>query len=137
MPTVLKAVAGALLTIAALSASQAPAPTPQFRSGVDLVHLDISVLDRNRRPVRGLTPADFTILENGKPQEIAMFKAVDIPDPEPPSAPWIREVAPDVRTNDGIEERRLFLLLLDDATIQSDVAAVNNARDIAHKVIDR
>ena len=95
------------------------------------------MLDRNRRPVRGLTPADFTVFEDGTPQQIAMFKAVDIPDPEPPSAPWIREVAPDVRTNDGIEERRLFLLLLDDATIQSDVAAINNARDIANKVIDR
>jgi VWFA-related protein len=137
MPTVVKAVASALLTITVLSASQAPAPAPQFRSGVDLVHLDISVLDRDRRPVRGLTPADFTILENGKPQEIAMFKAVDIPDPEPPSAPWIREVAPDVRTNDGIEERRLFLLLLDDAMIQADPSAMNNVRDIAHKVIDR
>ena len=27
--------------------------------------------------MRGLTPADFTVLENGQPQEIAMFKAVD------------------------------------------------------------
>ena len=139
MATGIRAVAVALLAVTALTAAQAqpPVATPQFRSGVDLVHLDISVLDRNRRPVRGLTPADFTVLENGKPQEIAMFKAVDIPDPEPPSAPWIREVAPDVRTNDGIEERRLFLLLLDDAMIQADLAAMNNARDIAHKVIER
>jgi len=35
---------------------------PQFRSQVDLVHLDVSVLDRNRRPVLGLGPNDFTIL---------------------------------------------------------------------------
>jgi VWFA-related protein len=137
---VLAAATGSLLLTGAALAQQtpqAPVPAPQFRSGVDLVPLDISVLDRNRRPVRGLTPADFTVFENGKPQEIAMFKAVDIPDPEPPSAPWIREVAADVRTNDGIEERRLFLLLLDDAMIQADVAAMNNVRDIARRVIDR
>jgi VWFA-related protein len=137
MATAIKGVAGAFLAITLLSAQTQPPATPQFRSGVDLVHLDISVLDRDRRPVRGLTPADFTILENGKPQEIAMFKAVDIPDPKPPSDPWIREVPPDVRTNDGIEERRLFFLLLDDAMIQADLSAMNNARDIAHKVIDR
>ena len=139
VPIGVKALSAALLGVAALAAPQvqAPSPVPRFRSGVDLVHLDVSVFDRNRRPVRGLTPVDFTILENGKPQQIALFNAVDIPDPGPPSAPWIRDVAPDVRTNDGLEERRLFLLILDDALIQSDVRAVNNVRDIARRVIDR
>ena len=54
----------------------APQTTPIFRSGVDLVHLDVSVLDRQRRPVRGLGPADFTILEDGISQKIAAFSAV-------------------------------------------------------------
>jgi hypothetical protein len=68
-----------------------PAPTPaQFRSSVDIVHLDVSVLDRDRRPVRGLRPDDFTILENGQRQQIAVFTAVDIPDPPATSAPWVR-----------------------------------------------
>ena len=47
-------------------------PPPQFRTSIDIVHMDVSVLDSRRRPVRGLTPADFTILENGKPQPVAM-----------------------------------------------------------------
>ena len=34
--------------------AQAP-PQAVFRAGVDVVHLDVSVLDRDRRPVRGLT----------------------------------------------------------------------------------
>ncbi|MEX2661739.1 MAG: VWA domain-containing protein [Vicinamibacterales bacterium] len=114
-----------------------PPPTPQFRSGVELVHLDVSVLDRDRRPVRGLTPADFTILENGVPQKVAVFTAVEIEDPEPAAAEWTRDVAPDVRTNEGIEERRLFLLIIDDAMIQADVEALRNTKDIARKVIDR
>lgn len=117
--------------------SQPAPPRPQFRSTVDTVHLDVSVLDRNRRPVRGLTPADFTILEDGQPQQIAVFQAVDIPDPEPPTAPWRREVALDVATNDGLQDRRLFLIIMDDATIQGDVRAIAKAREIAHRVIDR
>ena len=86
--------------------------------------------------MRGLTPADFTILENGKPQELAAFKAVEVAAARPPSVPWIREVAPDVVTNDGVEDRRLFLLILDDAMIQSDLRAVDNVRVAAGKVID-
>jgi VWFA-related protein len=124
------------LTIAALAGQQSPAPSPRFRSDIELVHLDVSVLDRNRRPVRGLTPADFTILENGRPQPVVVFKAVDIPEPEPPSAPWLREVAPDVRSNEGIEDRRLFLLVMDDAAMQADPRAANNGREIARRVID-
>jgi hypothetical protein len=35
-----------------------PAQPPTFRTGVDAVQLDVSVLDRQRRPVRGLTASD-------------------------------------------------------------------------------
>ena len=53
----------ALLMATALAAapSQTPQRPPVFRAGVDLTHLDVTVLDRQRRPVRGLTAADFTI----------------------------------------------------------------------------
>jgi hypothetical protein len=49
---------------------------PTFRTGIDLVQLDVSVLDKNRRPVKGLSAADFTVLDNGKPQPIAAFAPV-------------------------------------------------------------
>lgn len=110
---------------------------PVFRSTVELVHLDVSVLDQARRPVRGLAPADFTVLEDGKPQNIAVFSAVDIPDVAPPRTPWVRDIAPDVRTNQDLRERRLFLILMDDAAIQGDPYALNNVKSIARGVIDR
>ena len=128
--------APALALAAAMVSAQAP-PLPQFRSSIDTVHLDVSVLDRNRRPVLGLTPGDFTILEDGTPQPVAVFQAVEIPDPEPPPIAWMRDVAPDVATNAGIQDRRLFLIVMDDMTIQGDVQALRNARDIARLVIDR
>ena len=110
---------------------------PVFRSGVELVHLDVSVLDQARRPVRGLTPADFTVLEDGRPQNVAVFSAVDIPDVEAPMVPWVRDIAPDVKSNQDLRERRLFLILLDDAAIQADPYALRNVKSIARGVIDR
>ena len=49
--------------VTVLTGAQTPPPTqsPTFRAGVDVVQLDVSVLDKNRRPVRGLTAADFTL----------------------------------------------------------------------------
>ena len=117
----------------AIALAQQPAPT--FRSSVEIVHLDVSVLDGARRPVRGLKPEHFTILEDGKPQSIAVFHAVDIPEPEPATTVWMREVAPDVRSNTELQERRLFLLILDDSTTQTP-RVVENIKDIARKMID-
>lgn len=125
---------GVVAASVAVGAQQAP---PAFRSRVDLVRLDVSVLDGNRRPVRGLTAADFTILEDGKAQRLETFSAIDIPDPVEPTAPWIDDVAPDVRTNEEVKDRRLFLIAIDDATVVPDPYALKNVKEIAHGVIDR
>lgn len=126
------------LVVAVCAFVLAPPQTPaQFRTRLDLVHLDVSVLDKNRRPVRGLTPADFTVLENGKPQDVAAFAAVEVPPAPPASAPWVREIAPDVRTNLDLRERRLFILAIDDATIQSDQHALKSVKDIARSVLNK
>jgi VWFA-related protein len=110
---------------------------PQFRSQVDLIHLDVSVLDSNRRPVQGLGPNDFTILENGQPQKLAVFNAVNIPVAVPPKTAWLRDVAPDVRSNEDQRERRLFLILIDDAAIQALPMAMQNVKRVAKDFIDR
>lgn len=112
---------------------------PVFRSSVDIVHLDVSVLDSKRVPVRGLTAKDFTVLEDGKPQPIVAFSAVDVPDPEPPAAPWMKTYSPDVQTNAGSQnaEGRLFVLLMDDAMLPPSPAFVKSAKDIAKKFLDR
>jgi hypothetical protein len=72
-------VACVVCAIAIGSGEQAPSDVgTTFRSGVDVVRLDVSVLDRDRMPIRGLTAADFTVLEDGKPQPIVGFDAVDL-----------------------------------------------------------
>jgi Ca-activated chloride channel family protein len=59
--------------------AQAPptllASWPRFKSGVDLVALDVCVKQRDGLPTTGLAPEDFLILENNIPQRIALFSA--------------------------------------------------------------
>jgi len=68
--------------------------------------------------VRGLTAADFTILEDGKPQRVKTFKAIDLDDGvDVKLAPWTRQVAPDIRRNDDLKDRRVVVIVMDSATI--------------------
>ena len=54
-----------------------------FRSAVDLVYFGVSVLDKQGRPVTGLTKDDFDVFENGQKQSLQFF-AVGDPDAAPP-----------------------------------------------------
>ena len=64
---VLTAAALAFLTVAAVRAQQ----QPTFRSGTSVVPILATVLDDSGRLVPDLERADFTVLDNGKPQEVA------------------------------------------------------------------
>ena len=114
MKKAVSVLAGWLAVFVCVSAQQ-PAPPvqlPTFRTGVDAVQLDVSVLDNDRRPVRGLTAKDFTVLEDGKPREIVAFSAVELPAlPDAPPA-GVETVAPDVTRND-LPAGRIVVILLD------------------------
>ena len=56
---------------------QTPAPT--FRTSAEAVANDVFVTDTDGNPVSGLTVDDFELFENGKPQDITTFRAVDVP----------------------------------------------------------
>ena len=95
---------------AATTQAQRPEPPPTFRVRVGVVQIDVSVLDEKRTPVRGLTAADFTVLEDGKKRDIVAFTPVELPARTRAvttgTAAWTREVAPDVATNDVSPEGR-------------------------------
>jgi VWFA-related protein len=57
----------------ATSGTSGQASQPTFSSAVTQVEVYVTVTDQNGRAVRGLTAADFTILEDEVPQKIATF----------------------------------------------------------------
>jgi len=52
---------------------------PTFRSEADLVRLNVVVLDPQGRPVTGLSAKDFSVLEEGQPQELELFARASEP----------------------------------------------------------
>lgn len=124
--------AAALGLAATMLAQGQQALQPTFRSGVDLIDVDVSVLDKDRRPVRGLTAADFTVLEDGRPRPVVAFTPVDLPPRDLPAASWVEAIAPDVATNRYPPEGRLIVLMMD-RFIATDQRPI--ARDIAEAAI--
>src|SRR6185436_9780204 len=114
------ATAVSMAVTAGLSSQQAGQQPPVFRSSVDVIQVDVSALDRDGRPVRGLTAADFTLLENGKPREIVAFAEVNVPEVPRDRAAWVRDVLLDVRSNE-LRDGRLFVVILDDVVMLSDL----------------
>ncbi len=51
----------------------------RFRTGVDLINVAATVIDRNGHFVTGLRKEDFAIYEDGKPREIGYFSADRVP----------------------------------------------------------
>ncbi|MET0619631.1 MAG: VWA domain-containing protein, partial [Thermoanaerobaculia bacterium] len=75
------------------------------RENVDvmLVEVPVRVLDRSGEPVRGLTAADFTLLDQGRPQTLTAVDAIELGGEA--GAPEPRSVPP--------AARRRYLLLFD------------------------
>jgi VWFA-related protein len=69
----------ALVTVGpTFTAQQPPQVPPVFRSGTITVPIDVRVLDKNGRPIAGLTQADFTIKEDNVAQAIRHFSTVTL-----------------------------------------------------------
>jgi VWFA-related protein len=141
---------GLVLTTGGLSSQQAPQAAPPFRAGVELIDLDVSVLDKDRRPVPGLTAADFTVVVDGQPRPIVAFKAVDLAPPVvAPAAPWVRQVGRDVSTN-ALPAGRVVVILMDDGSLNQvdksngasnnrpvvDQSGILKMRELARTVVD-
>ena len=110
------ATAFATLVLSQVQQGPPPGTAPTLKVGIDVVQVDASVLDDKRRPVRGLTAADFTVLEDGKPRPVTVFNPIEIEE-HPPRldgvASWVRDVPPDVTTNDVKPEGRLVVIMFD------------------------
>jgi VWFA-related protein len=98
------------------AASPKPPSEISFPSAVELVTVDAVVTDKKNVPIEGLKREQFTVFEDGKPQEVSSFEAIVLP-PAPPSGP---RKSPSVSSNQSAEQRsgRTFILVFDDIHLQ-------------------
>jgi len=115
--------------------SQQSAGRQPFRTGTELVQLDVVVLDGQRQPVRGLTASDFTVLDDGTPATIRAFTPVELARHRPSDAVWAAEIPPDVTTNHVANDEGRLIVILMDRSIPPGGPVVKS-REIANAAID-
>ena len=97
-------------------APPSPPPTeeerPTFPAQVEQVTVDVVVTDKQGNPIKGLGKDDFSVREDGTPQAITSFEAIELPATPPPVAP----PRPRVSTNivPGARVGRTFVVVFDD-----------------------
>src|SRR5688572_9966994 len=107
----------------ALPAQQeAPRQPPTFRSGVELVTVDVNVVDRQGHPLRGLAPGDFTVNVAGEPRQVVSAEFVDIAAALGGPASGGGAIS----TNEGAAIGRQLVFLVDQSTLET-----GNARQVA------
>jgi VWFA-related protein len=105
---------GFVLCLVGGPAAQQP-QTPVFRSSVEVTSLDVGVVDRDGKPMTGLTPADFTVQVDGSPRRVVTAEWVSLVTPAGPEAP---PPPPGFSTNEGTTGGRLILIVIDQPNIR-------------------
>jgi VWFA-related protein len=90
---------------------------PAFRSGVELVTVDVGVVEKSGEPVRGLEPSDFVVSVGGEPRRVVSAEFVDTAAVTADLTP--RPGVVPVSTNDGAGVGRLFAFVVDQNTIDA------------------
>jgi VWFA-related protein len=98
-----------------------------FRVTVDMVLIDVRVTDHSGKPIKGLTPEQFTLLEDGRPQKISSLDYHDVDTMEaasltnePPLVVPLGVVHPPPELQRKIRDRRLIVLFFDQTAMQPD-----------------
>ncbi|MGE0455374.1 MAG: VWA domain-containing protein [Vicinamibacteria bacterium] len=101
----------------ASQASPRPAPSPEtpdlsFPAEVQQVVVDVVVTDKKGSPITGLKAADFAVSEDGKPQPITSFEAIQLPE----RASEVPPPKPRLSSNQSPEAHagRTFAIVFDD-----------------------
>ena len=125
-----------LLSLASLTVSAQVLPQqkpPVFRSGIDVVPLTVTVVDQKGAPVKDLTAADFTVVENKRVREIHAFFPQEFmagPVPKGDITP-VRVREPGIKP----QTQRTFLIVLGYGRIQHPTNALDGAIDLVNRLL--
>ena len=118
-----------------LAVAQEPPPV-SFKVEVNYVEVGAVVTDEQGGFVRTLTKDDFQILEDGRPQKVAGFSLVELPVQRLRPLTSDREpIEPDVSTNAGGLQGRLYLIVLDD--LHTDLPRTGLVKAAARRFIEQ
>ncbi len=115
-------------TSAALAQSSAQAPPadpqpptaapPVFRTGSELVRVDVRVTDDQGHPVTDLRPGEVKLEEEGKPRPVVLFQHIAAPLGTYTEAAQ-RTIGAEVSTNQGAPQGHIYVLVFDEVHIRS------------------
>lgn len=120
-----------LALLCASSASQQQQSDYVFRTGSELVLVNVTVRDKSGKFVQGLKPENFTILEDNKPQKVISFDvenvdavpATDVAQaqPLPETVPGTQSPSPSAAdAAKQFKDRRLIVLFFDLSAMEPD-----------------
>ena len=112
----------------AAAAGEGGSAQPTFRSGVELVTIDVVATDRSGKPVHNLKASDFGLFEDGRTEPIRTFQFIDAS-----MAPTEVILPPGVVSND-IGPGGIFALVLDE--IGYYVTEVQDVRRAAERFLN-
>ena len=124
----------AVVLVLTRSLLQSQPPTPTIRARADAVQVDVVVVDREGRHIRGLNASDFVLRDRRTPQEIGVFEEIAHERPVLRAPTATASVAQDVGTNQIAAADRLIVMVLDDLHIYKE--RTDRAREIAGRVLD-
>ena len=117
-----------------LSAQEArPGQTPAFRSGIEVVTVDVGVVDKQGQPLRGLTPTDFVVTVGGQPRHVVTAEYVDRSVTRPVASPETEGAS--ISTNQGGGVGRLFAFIVDQNTL--DLGSARRVTNAAGPFLSR
>ncbi|HLH17585.1 MAG TPA: VWA domain-containing protein [Bryobacteraceae bacterium] len=162
----MRSITATLVTWVLIAAAQPPAPQQQqqnatlpskktfeFKTTTQLVVEDLIIKDKSGKPITGLTPADFVVTEDGKPQKVSFVQfqkleeaAAPLPDqPEGPKQletrveqPAVKsattvQIAPEKPGDIKYKDKRLMVLFFDMTSMP--LADQLRAQDAATKFV--